>query len=95
MDEQALLTSIKTALGITGEYQDSALKIYMYEVLGYLAGAGVSAETLMTPSIIGVVVRGVSDLWNFGSGNGKLSEYFMQRAVQLRHIAYINTETEE
>lgn len=95
MDEQALLTSIKTALGITGEYQDSALKIYMYEVLDFLADAGVSAETLMTPSIIGVVVRGVSDLWNFGSGNGKLSEYFMQRAVQLRHTAYINTEAEE
>jgi hypothetical protein len=92
MDEAKLLESVKTALGITGSFQDETIKIYMYEVLEYLSDAGVSAETLMSPSIVGVVVRGVSDLWNYGSSGGKLSEYFMQRVCQLRHTAYIEAE---
>lgn len=94
MDENALLNSVKTALGITGTFQDETIKIYMFEVLEYLADAGVSAETLMSPSIVGVVARGVSDLWNFGSSGGKLSEYFMQRAIQLKHTAFISVEQE-
>ena len=94
MDEAKLLNSVKTALGITGTYQDETIKIYMYEVLEYLAGAGVSAETLMSPSIVGVVTRGVSDLWNYGSSGGKLSEYFMQRVIQLRHKKYIKADEE-
>ena len=94
MTEAEILNSVKVALGITGDFQDATLKIYMYEVLQYLAGAGVSAEKLLEPSILGVVARGVSDLWNYGSSGGKLSEYFMQRVVQLRHIAYTNTSAE-
>jgi hypothetical protein len=94
MDEAKLLNSVKTALGITGTYQDETLKIYMYEVLEYLSDAGVSAETLMSPSIVGVVARGVSDLWNYGSSGGKLSEYFMQRAIQLRHVKFFEADEE-
>lgn len=94
MTETDILNSVKVALGITGDFQDATLKIYMYEVLQYLADAGVSAEKLMEPSIQGVVARGVSDLWNYGSSGGKLSEYFMQRVVQLRHTAYIQAEEE-
>jgi hypothetical protein len=94
MNETELLNSVKVALGITGDFQDETLKIYMYEVLQYLTDAGVSAEEIMAPSIKGVVARGVSDLWNYGSSGGKLSEYFMQRVVQLRHTAYIKAEEE-
>lgn len=92
MDEATLLQSVKTALGITGDYQNETIKFYMYEVLEYLSDAGVSAETLMQPSIVGVVARGVSDLWNYGNSGGKLSEYFIQRAIQLRHTSYIEAE---
>ena len=31
----------------------------------------------------GVFSRGVSDLWNYGSGGTSFSPYFMQRAIQL------------
>lgn len=95
MNETELLNSIKTALGITGTYLDETLKIYMYEVLDFLQDAGVSAEELQKPSITGVVARGVSDLWNYGSSGGKLSEYFMQRAIQLRHISFVQSEGED
>lgn len=73
------LESVKNALGITGDYQDSTLQVYFDEVIAFLVDAGV-AETHITS---GIVARGVSDLWNYGSAEGKLSPYFIQRASQL------------
>ena len=75
------LANVKTALGITGNYQDSTLQIYFDEVVDFLIGSGV-AEAHITD---GIVARGVADLWNYGAGEGKLSEYFMQRATQLAY----------
>lgn len=73
------LADVKTALNITGDYQDATLQIYMDEVTGFLQNAGV-APSKMTA---GLIARGVSDLWNYGGAEGKLSEYFIQRAIQL------------
>ena len=67
----ATLNDVKNALGITGEFQNDTLQVYFDEVV---------AETHITS---GIVARGVADLWNYGSGEGKLSPYFMQRAAQL------------
>lgn len=78
-----LLTKVKKALGVGGTYQDDTLKIYIDEVKEYLLDAGVSAETLQDDKCVGVICRGVADLWNYGSGNAQLSLYFMQRATQL------------
>jgi hypothetical protein len=36
-----------------------------------------------TKTTAGTVARGVSDLWNYGAGAGKLSEYFYERVIQL------------
>lgn len=77
----ALLPSVKNALNITGDYQDAALSEYIDEVVAFLMDAGV-VEANITP---GVVARGVSDLWNYGAGEGKLSTYFIQRAAQLSY----------
>lgn len=81
MTAEELLTSVKNALGITGEYQDNTLSEYITEVVAYLTDAGVSADNITA----GIVSRGVADLWNYGSGGGKLSEYFVQRATQLSY----------
>lgn len=81
MTAEELLTNVKNALGITGEYQDNTLSEYITEVVAYLTDAGVSADNITA----GIVSRGVADLWNYGSGGGKLSEYFMQRATQLSY----------
>lgn len=75
------LADVKNAIGITGNYQDATLQIYFDEVVNFLADAGV-AETNITK---GIVARGVSDLWNYGGAEGKLSQYFMQRAAQLSY----------
>ena len=74
-----MLENVKKALNITGNYQDNALQQYIDEVTAFLVEAGVKSADIT----VGVVARGVSDLWNYGAGEGKLSEYFMQRASQL------------
>lgn len=83
MNIDTLLAKVKTALLIEGEYHNDMLKLYIYEVLDYMRSAGVPEDVLQSERIIGAVARGVTDLWNFGSGNGKLSEYFYQRVIQL------------
>lgn len=79
--ENPMLTSVKKALNIGGTYQDAAIQEYINEVKAFLSAAGVS-EANMTP---GLVARGVADLWQYGAGEGKLSEYFMQRTIQAAY----------
>lgn len=73
------LAQIKKALGITGDYHDDALSIYIQETEDYLIDAGVPRSKITD----GIVARGVADLWNYGAGEGKLSPYFHERAIQL------------
>lgn len=81
MATEEMLTSVKNALGIQGDYQDNTLAVYIDEVVAFLNDAGIPNSNITA----GIVARGVSDLWNYGSGEGKLSEYFMQRAAQLSY----------
>lgn len=83
MTDLEQLEKIKTALGIGGTYQDATLKIYMDEVKEFLRDAGVSDLFLESEKVIGILTRGVADLWNYGAGNAQLSLYFKQRAIQL------------
>lgn len=79
MDE--MLEAVKTAIGITGTYQNATVNQYILEVKAFLVDAGVKKNNIT----VGLVARGVSDLWNYGASKGKLSEYFMQRAAQLAY----------
>lgn len=76
-----MLEQVKTALGITGDYQDDTIAEYIAEVKAFLRDAGVAEANITS----GVVARGVSDLWNYGAGDGQLSPYFIQRATQLAY----------
>lgn len=73
------VADVKKALGITGEYLDDTIQIYFDEVKEYLISAGVKEKNITK----GIVARGVADLWNLGAGDGKLSNYFHERAAQL------------
>lgn len=73
------LENVKNALGITGTYHDNTLQVYVDEVVAFLVDSGVSESNITN----GIVARGVSDLWNYGTGEGKLSDYFKIRAIQL------------
>lgn len=80
---QRLLSVVKTALGITGNFHDDLLNIYIQEVTEYMIGAGVPSTLFETDKVNGCVVRGVADLWNYGQGDASLSPYFYQRVIQL------------
>ena len=80
-----MLERIKYNLGITGNYQDQTLRGYIEEVKQYLIDAGVNREVVESENSIGIITRGVADLWNYGSGGTSLSPYFIQRAIQLTY----------
>ena len=54
--------------------------------------AGVPTEVIESNVSAGVIARGVTDLWNYNGGAGKLSDYFYQRDSQL---AYTSEEVGE
>lgn len=74
-----ILNGVKNALGIQGTYQDNTLQEYISEVGDFLIDAGVTQGNIT----VGILARGVTDLWSYGSGDGTLSSYFLQRATQL------------
>lgn len=80
-----VLEKIKSALGIVGTFQDATLSEYISEVKEFMIDAGVSEEIVNSDTSAGVITRGVSDLWNYGSGNSTLSPYFIQRVIQLTY----------
>ena len=85
MADAGILKKVKQALGVTGTYQDNTLSIYIDEVINYMVDAGVPDVVVNSPASAGVISRGVSDLWNYGSAGGTLSDYFYQRVSQLSY----------
>lgn len=84
--EAELLSKVKQSLNITGDQFDATLQLYIDDVKGYLTSAGVREDVLGSTLSVGCISRGVADLWNYGNGDTKLSEYFYQRAAQLRSV---------
>lgn len=82
-EEFDMVESVKTALGITGDYLDNTIASYVNEVGEYLRSAGVSREVIASQAAAGVTARGVADLWTYAGGAGELSPYFYERAIQL------------
>lgn len=81
-----LLQKVKGSLNVSGEHFDTTLQLYIDEVKAYLTSAGVRADVLSSTLAVGCISRGVADFWNYGNGDTKLSEYFYQRAEQLRSV---------
>ena len=84
-----MLAAVKNALGITGNFQDATLTTYIDSINEYLRAAGVADEIIGTKPTAGVVARGVADLWQYGSGDGKLSPYFYERVIQLAKFGVV------
>lgn len=83
MTDAELLEEVKKRIGVTGEYQNDTIAGHIQDVKDYMVDAGVNESIMDTTKIIGAVTRGVSDLWNYGAGNGDFSSYFYQRVTQL------------
>lgn len=78
-----LLAKVKKLLSITGTYSDDAISLLITDVKYYLEDAGVHEVAVNSHAAIGVIARGVADLWDLGSGTVNLSPFFKERAIQL------------
>lgn len=86
MTEAELLIEVKKGLGVTGSTQDGTILRHLKDVKAFMASAGVRSAILESEASIGVILRGVSDLWNLESGTVRFSPYFMQRLIQLNTL---------
>lgn len=91
MTDAEILAAVKTGLGITTDYQDDLLQLYIDDVKAFMTSAGVSANVLLSSASVGCILRGVADLWNYSSGSTKFSEYFKQRVIQLASESQVNS----
>ena len=81
MTDEKLLKAVKASLGITGDYQNETLQVYIDEVKQYMLSAGVDSVVVDSQLATGAIARGVADLWNYGAC--ELSNYFKERVTQL------------
>lgn len=83
MTEEEILKTVIKALGLTEEYHKEVIEPFFNDVKFYLLDGGVSSNVILSSASVGVFIRGVSDLWNYGSGGASLSPYFKERVIQL------------
>ena len=83
MTDAEILAKVKTGLMITGDLFDEVLRLHIDEVKFYLRDSGVPQNVIDSNESVGVILRGVADLWNNGSGNVTFSRFFYDRASQL------------
>ena len=81
-----LLTKIKCGLGINTGYQDDTLQVYIDDVKAFMKSAGVKQSVIDSSVSVGCILRGVADLWNYGSGSVGFSEYFKETVIQLSQM---------
>ncbi len=94
MTDAELLTKIKSGLGLTGDFQNDTLLVYIDEVRAFMESAGVDKSVIASEVSVGCIMRGVADLWNYGSGSTSLSEYFKMRVIQLKAVKPTESEGE-
>ena len=83
MAEVDLLEECKKGLGIDGAGLDPLLNQKLIAVKAFMIGAGVAEEKIISDLGIGVVVMGVTDLWELKSGEVKFSPVFFTLVNQL------------
>lgn len=81
-----LLTECKIGLNLSLEPNDEIDKTLDQKINAvkmYMIGAGVREEMITSPLGIGVVVMGVTDLWELRAGEVKFSPVFHTLVTQL------------
>lgn len=83
ISDEVLVSEIKKRLGITGDHHDALLLAYANDTKEYMHSAGVPGDVVDGEASVGVISRGVADLWNLGAGEGHFSGLFYQRVTQM------------
>lgn len=83
MNEFELLEACKLGLSISGDDFNQLLLQKILAVKAFMTNAGISSENLDNDLTVGVIVMGVSDLWELKSGEVKFSPVFFTLVTQL------------
>lgn len=85
MTNDQILAECKIGLGFEVEDEDfdKRIKQKMLQVMMFMKKAGVSDENLKSELGIGVIVIGISDLWDVSAGEIKFSPAFFTLTTQL------------
>lgn len=85
MTDNQLLNECKKGLNIPLESTafDSVIKQKLLAVKQFMIGAGVKGERLESDLAVGVIVMGVTDLWEIKAGEVKFSPAFLTLLTQL------------
>lgn len=78
------LAGVKERLSITDTASDDTIEALIADVKAFAQGAGCTAGILATDSAIGMIAKGVADLWEAAGGKGSYSPIFTMRLIQLR-----------
>lgn len=80
-----MLAGVKQRLGETGSFTetDTVLTDYIADVIDYMSGAGVSDAVIA--SHVGVIARGVDDMFVNNSGSTDFSPMFKNMVTQLAY----------
>lgn len=84
MTDDEILQEVKKRLAITDTYHDDLLASFIQDTKDYLISVGITDEILTDKKALGILARGVVDLWNNKPSDGEFSKVFYQRAIQLR-----------
>lgn len=85
MNDTELLQEVKNRMLITTDYHDEMLKGFIRDTKEFLIDSGVLKEVVDSEVSVGVIARGVADLFNVGTGDGEYSSLFYKRAIQLTY----------
>jgi hypothetical protein len=80
MTERELLERVKEGINVYGDTLDGTLTIYITEIKEFMKDAGVPETFFNEIASVGIVTKGVRDLYFDGS----LSDYFYKRLYQLK-----------
>lgn len=80
MTERELLERVKSGLNVYGDMLDDTLSIYITEIKEFMKDAGVPESFFNEIASVGIITKGVRDLYFEGS----LSDYFYKRIYQLK-----------
>lgn len=85
MTDAELLIECKKGLNIptSSTNFDGVLMQKILAIKSYIKNAGVSDEMMADPLAVGIIVMGVSDLWNLSGGEIKFSPVFNTLLSQL------------
>lgn len=85
ISDEVLLSEIKKRLNISGTYHDALLLGFANDTKEYMHSGGVPADVVDSEASIGIICRGVADLWNLGGTDGHFSGFFYQRITQMKY----------